>query len=75
MNLPPFPPRPFPAPFFFQEEEEDTGDLDEEFIEKMNQEGFNSDLIEMGLKVANNHSRSREEALKIGENYIREMSR
>lgn len=49
--------------------------LDEEFREKMETEGFDSDLVSMGLAMADNHSRTREDALRIGENYIRQMSK
>jgi len=78
-RFPSFPPRPpLPGePLFLEEEEETEGnELDEgEFIGKMKSEGFDSELINMGLKVAKNHMRPPEEAYRIGENYIREMAK
>jgi len=77
IRLPPF----FPRPPFLQEEdeekdeEEDKEEIDWDFRRKMKLEGFDPNLIEMGIKVADNHSRTREEALKIGQNYIKEMSK
>ena len=72
----PLPPG-FPKPPFFQEEEEDGGEeeTDGDFRRKMESEGFNPDLVEMGIKVAKNHMRPPEEAFKIGENYIKEMAK
>ena len=74
MRFPPFFPKP---PFLREEEEEEEGEeeVDTAFRRKMKSEGFDPDLVEMGIKVANNHSRTRERALKIGENYIREMAK
>ena len=57
------------------EEEEKKQPHDVEFISRLRDEGYQDDLIKMGLKVADNHSRTRKEALKIGENYIREMAK
>jgi len=76
--LPAFFPRPpLPRMLFGGEEEEEIihRPSDGEFKRKMESEGFDPELIEMGIKVANNHSRDREDALRIGENYIREMSK
>lgn len=76
--LPALPPRlPLPGILFGGGEEEEIvhRPSDGEFKRKMESEGFDSELIEMGIKVANNHSRDREDALKIGEKYIREMSK
>ena len=74
-----FPKPPLPGIMFREEEEEeekvDHNSLDEAFRSKMKSKGFDPELVEMGLKVADNLSRSREEALKVGENYIREMSK
>ena len=59
-----------------EEEEEESGEeVDRDFRKKMESEGYEPDLVEMGIKVANNHSRTREEALKIGEHYIKEMAK
>ena len=57
------------------EGEEDQEVLDRRFKGRLKKEGFDPELIDMGMKVADNHSRSREDALKIGENYIREMAK
>lgn len=72
-----FPRLPLPGVLFGKEEEEEIVHRppDSEFKRKMRSAGFNSELIEMGIKVADNHSRDREDALKIGENYIREMAK
>jgi len=79
IKLPPFPARPpLPGESLFPKEEEEmeSNKSDEgEFIGKMKSEGFDSELINMGLKVAKNHMRSPEEAYRIGENYIREMAK
>lgn len=64
---------PFRPPLLIENSPE--VDPDVEFYEKLRKEGFDDDLIEKGIKVANNHSRERREALKIGENYVREMSK
>jgi len=74
------PPPFFPRPPFFQEEEEEEErgnekEVSNDFRRKMKSKGFDPDLIEMGLKVAKNHMRPPEEAFKIGENYIKEMSK
>lgn len=50
-------------------------ELDREFKERLSAEGFSPELIGLGLRLADNYSRSREEALKLGEKYIREMSK
>jgi len=75
----PFPPPrpPFPSESLFPEEEEIESNKsdEEEFIGKMKSEGFDSGLINMGLKVAKNHMRSPEQAYKIGEEYIRSMAK
>ena len=78
LRLPAFPPRPP----FLQEQEEEEEDEDEEekdvsndFRRKMESEGFDPALVKMGIKVANNHMRPPEQAFRIGENYIREMSK
>lgn len=80
--LPAFPPRaPLPRILFSQDGEDEEEVIkgkweeDEGFRSKLKVEGFDPSLIEMGIKVADNHSRSREDALRIGENYIREMSK
>jgi len=78
-----FPRPPLPGIFFREEEEDEPGEgtnggepaLDSEFRARMGHEGFDPDLIEMGLKVAKNHMRPSEEAFRIGENYIREMAK
>jgi len=77
----PFPPPrpPLPGESLFPEEEEakeeEEADVNKEFIGKMKSEGFDPELINMGLKVARNHMRPPEEAYRIGENYIREMAK
>ena len=76
-----FPRPPLPGKFFSRGEEEEEGEeedregLDLSFKGKLTSEGFEPKLVEMGLKVADNHSRRRGEALKIGENYVREMAK
>jgi len=77
----PFPNPPVPGRLFSREVDEEVdeveprSDPDEEFKGRLRSEGFDPELIGMGLKVADNHSRNRKEALKIGENYIREMAK
>ena len=77
INLPPL----FPRPPFLEVDEEENGEetaetVDEaSFRKEMKTEGFNEELIEMGVKVAKNHLKTKEEAYRIGENYIREMNR
>ena len=75
----PFPGPPIPGRLLFggneEEEERDEEEIDRGFKNRMKSEGYEPDLVEMGIKVANNHSRSREDALKIGENYIKEMAK
>jgi len=76
--LPALPPRlPLPGILFGGNEEEEIvhRSSDSEFKRRMESEGFDPELIKMGIKVADNHSRDREDALRIGENYIREMSK
>ena len=81
--LPPLPGLPRPPLFRGEEEEEpreelpkrSNGNPDKEFRSRLKSEGFDPELIEMGVRVANNHSRSREAALKIGETYVREMAK
>ena len=75
LPLPPRPPLPGEALFEVKEEDEGDGSLDRAFKNRLKTEGFDPELVEMGIKVANNHSRSREDALKIGENYIKEMAK
>ena len=76
IKLPPFPPRPpLPGESLLEVEEEEIMDLDSEFRAKLKSEGYDPDLIEMGLKVAHNHMRSPEEAFRIGRNYIKEMAK
>jgi len=77
VGFPPFFPKP---PFLFQSDDEGEEEPDEKeviiaFRKKMRSEGFDPDLVEMGVKMANNHMRPPEEAFKIGENYIREMAK
>ena len=78
-RLPSILPRPpLPGESLFGEEEEEepeAGDLDNEFRVKLRSEGYDPDLIEMGLKVMKNHLRTPEEAFEIGRNYVKEMSR
>ncbi len=50
-------------------------ELDRAFKERLRREGFSPQLIALGLKIADNLSQSREEALKAGERYIREMAK
>jgi len=75
----PLPPIPMRLPRWGGEEgvdvEEQEPEVDNSFIKKMRDQGFDENLIHMGLKVANNHSRTRSDALRIGENYIREMAK
>jgi len=78
--LPSFPPRPpLPGESLLGEREEEfeetTGNLDEEFTNQMEQEGYGNDLIKMGLKVMRNHMRPKGEAFQIGANYIKEMNK
>ena len=77
--LPPRPPLPGELPTVEMEEEEEVehveDNLDEEFKRKMKTEGFNEELIEMGIKVARNHLKTPGQAFKIGEEYIRSMSK
>ena len=77
-------PAPFPFPPVliklpevrrYIEEEGDKTEDEGEFTNRLRGQGYDEDLIGMGLKVAKNHMRPREEAFRIGENYIREMSR
>ena len=49
--------------------------LDEEFMERLISEGFNPKIVLKGVKLANTYSQSREKALEIGEEYIREVSK
>ena len=73
--LPPFPPAP-PIPKFIRDEGEEVDQpLDEVFTSEMTSQGFDPELVKMGLKVVKNHMRPPEEAFKIGANYIREMAR
>ena len=76
LRPPPFFPRP---PFLREqeeeEEEEDEKEVSSDFRRKMKSEGFDPALVEMGIKVANNHMRPPEQAFRIGENYIREMAK
>lgn len=78
----PFPPRPpLPGePLFRGEDREDeekveARDLDNKFRVGLKSEGYDLELIEMGLKVMKNHLRTPEEAFEIGKNYVREMSK
>ena len=77
----PFPGPPLPLPGGLleiggEEDEPEVGmSLDGAFRNRMKTEGFNPELVEMGLKVAKNHMRPVEEAFKIGENYIKEMAK
>lgn len=50
-------------------------ELDRDFKERLARQGFSPELIRLGLRVADNYSRTREEALKIAEKYVREMSK
>jgi len=71
----PRPPLPGESLFHEEEEEPETMDLDNEFRARLRSEGYDSDLIEMGLKVMKNHLRTPEEAFEIGRNYIKEMAK
>ena len=76
----PFPGPPLPGGLLLgsneeEEEEESEEEVDRGFRRKMKTEGYEPDLVEMGIKVANNHSRTREDALKIGAEYIKSMSK
>jgi len=79
LRLPSILPRPpLPGePLFPEEEEEEPEamDLDNEFRGRLRSEGYDSDLIEMGLKVMKNHLRTPEEAFEIGKNYVKEMAK
>jgi len=46
-----------------------------EFRELMRDEGYNEELIDMGVRVMLNHIKSKREAFQIGENYIKTMSK
>lgn len=48
---------------------------DEDFQKRLEAEGIEPELIKLGLRVADNYSRTREEALRIAERYVREMSK
>jgi len=78
-RFPSFPPRPpLPGESLFpgeKEEEIGTRGLDSEFRAKLKSEGYDPDLIEMGLKVMKNHLRTPEEAFEIGRNYVKEMAK
>ena len=78
-RLPSILPRPpLPGESLFPEEEEEeleTRDLDNEFRAGLRSEGYDPNLIEMGLKVMRNHLRTPEEAFEIGKNYVKEMSK
>lgn len=81
-NFPPFipkPPLPGEPPFEVDEEEdekeEDIDNLDNEFRISLRTEGYDPELVEMGLKVMKNHMRPKEEAFRIGKEYIRSMSK
>jgi len=71
----PLPPIPIKLPEVKKVKEKVIQDPEVEFISKMRSEGFNEELIEMGLKVAKNHLRTPKEAYKIGAEYIRSMSK
>lgn len=71
----PGPPLPLRLPEVGREEPEVAEDPGVEFVRRMRQEGYEDELIVMGLKVARNHLRTEAEAYQIGENYIREMAR
>jgi len=75
----PFPPPRLPLPgeplFEERDEEEVDRNLDSEFRTKLKSEGYDPELIEMGLKVMKNHLRTAAEAFQIGRNYIKEMSK
>ena len=79
-------PAPFPLPPILirlpevrrhieEEDEEKEKPHDVEFISRLRGEGYQDDLIKMGLKVARNHMRPLEEAYRIGSNYVREMAK
>jgi len=76
-----FPPRFPPSPLDLLRGEE-IEEVDppvpitfEGFRSRLAREGYDENLIEMGIKVAQNHMRPPEEAFRIGENYIREMAK
>ena len=76
----PFPGPPLPLRFPIKNPALEAGgqgapDLDKDFIKRLTTEGFNSEVIKMGLKVANTYSQSRKKALSLGEKYVREMSK
>ena len=72
---PPSPPVPrglLPGEEEVEEVEETVEDL---FRMEMESDGFDPELVEMGLKVMKNHLRSPREAFEIGRNYVREMAK
>jgi len=78
-SLLPRPPLPG-EPLFRGEDGEDeekvvTKDLDSNFRHRLKSEGYDPELIEMGLKVMKNHLRTPEEAFQIGKNYVKEMAK
>lgn len=67
---------PLPGESFLEVEgEEEATDPDSEFRSKLRSEGYDKELVEMGLKVMKNHMRPKEEAFEIGRNYIKEMAK
>ena len=78
-RLPSILPRPpLPGESLFPEEkgeEPETMDLDNEFRIRLKSEGYDPELVEMGLKVMKNHLRTPEEAFEIGRNYVKEMAK
>ena len=71
----PGPPLPLRLPEVGREEPEVAEDPGVEFVRRMRQEGYEDELIVMGLKVARNHLRTPEQAYKIGAEYIRSMAK
>ena len=49
--------------------------LEERFKRELGGEGYDGELVEMGVKVMRNHLRTEEEAFEIGRNYVREMAK
>jgi len=78
-NFPPLLPRPpLPGESLLRgedEEEVEVKDLDSNFRTRLKSEGYDPDLVEMGLKVMKNHLRTPEEAFEIGRNYVKEMAK
>ena len=76
---PPRPPLPGEFPFEVESDEELKESLglttEQAFREEMAAQGYNLELIEMGVKVALNHLKTPTEAFRIGREYVRSMSK